>query len=171
MTCILGIDPGSRVTGFGVINKGDRSCAYISSGCIRATRETFYERLRIIYQGIQKIVDQYQPDVVCIEKVFMAKNADSALKLGQARGAAIVAAQDVKVFEYTPTQVKYTVTGIGRADKDLVRSMVMKYLNLNDKPQMDASDALAIALCHVKSNQMLQRINASSSNRRRHIRL
>ncbi|MCH9699719.1 MAG: crossover junction endodeoxyribonuclease RuvC [Gammaproteobacteria bacterium] len=150
MTRILGIDPGSRITGYGVLDNQTNSIAYIASGCIRASQAEFPERLKQIFSGLSEIVTTYQPDALAIEQVFMHKNADSALKLGQARGAAICAAvvNNLPVFEYPSRVVKKTVVGRGAADKVQVRHMVQYLLQLSGTLQIDASDALAIALCH-----------------------
>ncbi|MDU2998496.1 MAG: crossover junction endodeoxyribonuclease RuvC [Klebsiella pneumoniae] len=143
MAIILGIDPGSRVTGYGVIRQVGRQLSYLGSGCIRTKVDDLPSRLKLIYAGVTEIITQFQPDYFAIEQVFMAKNADSALKLGQARGVAIVAAtnQALPVFEYAARQVKQTVVGIGSAEKSA-------------NPQADAADALAIAIthCHVSQN-------------------
>lgn len=119
MSIILGIDPGSRITGYGVIRQVGRQLTYLGSGCIRTKVDDLPSRLKLIYAGVTEIITQFQPDYFAIEQVFMAKNADSALKLGQARGVAIVAAvnQELPVFEYAARQVKQTVVGIGSAEK------------------------------------------------------
>ena len=143
MSIILGIDPGSRVTGYGVIRQVGRQLTYLGSGCIRTKVDDLPSRLKLIYAGVSEIITQFQPDYFAIEQVFMAKNADSALKLGQARGVAIVAAvnQDLPVFEYAARQVQH---------------MVRTLLKLPANPQADAADALAIAIthCHVSQNAM-----------------
>ena len=154
MTIILGIDPGSRVTGYGVIRQNGRQLEYLGSGAIRTQVDDLPTRLKRIYAGVTEIITQFQPDMFAIEQVFMAKNADSALKLGQARGTAIVAVNhDLPVFEYAARLIKQTVVGIGSADKIQVQDMVMRILNLSDKPQADAADALAIAITHAHSIQ------------------
>lgn len=119
MTIILGIDPGSRVTGYGLIRQQGRQLSYIASGCIRTVVDDMPTRLKLIYAGVSEIITQFKPDFFAIEQVFMAKNPDSALKLGQARGVAIVAAvnQNLEVFEYAARQVKQTVVGTGAAEK------------------------------------------------------
>lgn len=158
MTIILGIDPGSRVTGYGVIRQTGRQLTYLGSGCIRTQVTDLPSRLKLIYAGVSEIITQFQPEYFAIEQVFMAKNADSALKLGQARGAAIVAAvnHDLPVFEYAARQVKQTVVGNGGAEKTQVQHMVRTLLKLSANPQADAADALAIAIthCHVTQNSM-----------------
>ncbi|PNC08945.1 crossover junction endodeoxyribonuclease RuvC [Escherichia coli] len=150
MAIILGIDPGSRVTGYGVIRQVGRQLSYLGSGCIRTKVDDLPSRLKLIYAGVTEIITQFQPDYFAIEQVFMAKNADSALKLGQARGVAIVAAvnQELPVFEYAARQVKQTVVGIGSAEKSQVQHMVRTLLKLPANPQADAADALAIAMIH-----------------------
>ncbi|MEE4463027.1 crossover junction endodeoxyribonuclease RuvC [Azotobacter chroococcum] len=157
MTLILGIDPGSRITGFGVVRDSGRGCEYIASGCIRTGSGPLPERLQAVYRGVTEIIRSHGPVTMGIEQVFMARNADSALKLGQARGAAIVAAAEagLEIAEYTATQVKQAIVGSGRADKQQVQMMVMHLLRLVQKPQIDASDALAIALCHAHHRQSL----------------
>ena len=158
MAIILGIDPGSRVTGYGVIRQVGRQLSYLGSGCIRTKVDDLPSRLKLIYAGVTEIITQFQPDYFAIGQVFMAKNADSALKLGQARGVAIVAAvnQELPVFEYAARQVKQTVVGIGSAEKSQVQHMVRTLLKLPANPQADAADALAIAIthCHVSQNAM-----------------
>lgn len=155
MPIILGIDPGSRVTGYGVIRQTGRVLEYLGSGAIHTSVDDLPTRLKRIYAGVAEIITQFQPDMFAIEQVFMAKNADSALKLGQARGTAIVAAvnHELPVFEYAARLVKQTVVGIGSADKNQVQEMVMRILQLSAKPQADAADALAIAITHAHSIQ------------------
>lgn len=155
MAIILGIDPGSRVTGYGVIRQSGRHLEYLGSGAIRTVADDLPTRLKRIYSGVTEIITQFQPEMFAIEQVFMAKNADSALKLGQARGTAIVAAvnQDLPVFEYAARLVKQTVVGTGAAEKEQVQEMVTRILKLSAKPQADAADALAIAITHAHSIQ------------------
>lgn len=155
MSIILGIDPGSRITGYGVIRQQGRHLVYLGSGAIRTVADDLPTRLKCIYAGVTEIITQFQPDMFAIEQVFMAKNPDSALKLGQARGVAIVAAvnHNLPVFEYAARLVKQTVTGMGAADKTQVQDMVMRILQLSQKPQVDAADALAIAITHAHSIQ------------------
>ncbi len=150
MERILGIDPGSRITGFGIIEIQRRQAVYVGSGCIRMQSKSMPSRLAEIYTGINQIIEQYEPTVSAIEQVFMYRNAASALKLGQARGVAIVACVQggLLVHEYAPTQIKLAVVGKGRADKTQVQHMVKVLLSLSNTPQEDAADALAVALCH-----------------------
>lgn len=151
MTIILGIDPGSRITGYGLIRAVNRKIEYIDSGCIRTSAENeLSQKLLQIYNGICELMDHYSPEEVAIEQVFMHQNPNSALKLGHARGVAMVAAAShrVKVSEYSAREVKQTVVGYGAADKGQVNHMVVQLLMLNSSPQNDAADALAIAICH-----------------------
>ena len=154
---ILGIDPGSRITGYGLISKEGNRLIHIDNGAIfTQSAEDFPQRLQQIFHGLSAIIEQYQPEAVAVENVFLAKNAQSALKLGQARGAAIVAAVCVglAVFEYTALQVKQAVVGSGRAEKQQVQHMIKVLLNLPEVAQEDASDALAVAVCHAHSAGM-----------------
>ncbi|MDI1351199.1 MAG: crossover junction endodeoxyribonuclease RuvC [bacterium] len=166
MPIILGIDPGSRITGYGLIKETNRNIEYIDSGCIRTSPTAeLSEKLLQIYDGICHLMDHYAPDEVAIEQVFMHQNPNSALKLGHARGVAMVAAAShrVKVFEYSARAVKQTVVGYGAAEKDQVNHMVVQLLNLNSSPQSDAADALAIAICH---SHMLHSLSAVISKQR-----
>lgn len=155
MTIIIGIDPGSQRTGYGVIKLDGNRHIYIDSGYIDVTKYSVAERLQRIYQGLQKIMQTYSPDEAAIEQVFMHDNPNSALKLGQARGAAIVALT-VPVAEYSARQVKKSVVGHGAARKDQVQYMVQRLLNLQNKAglQADEADALAIALCHAHARDL-----------------
>ncbi|MDH4562195.1 crossover junction endodeoxyribonuclease RuvC [Pseudomonas sp. BN411] len=168
MTLILGIDPGSRITGYGVVRDTGRGCEYIASGCIRTGAGALHERLQIVFRGVSEVIRSYEPVTMGIEQVFMARNADSALKLGQARGAAIVAAAEagLEIAEYTASQVKQAIAGTGGADKQQVQMMVMHLLKLVQKPQIDASDALAIALCHAHHRQSLIPHGLATAKRR-----
>lgn len=168
MTLILGIDPGSRKTGFGIIDASGSRTAYVTSGVIRIPEIELPERLKIIFESVTQIIQQYAPQEVAVEQVFMAKNAASALKLGQARGAAIVAAvaQELAVSEYEARKVKQSVVGNGAADKLQVQHMVKTLLRLPAAPQEDAADALAVALCHANTRQHLIKLAGSSSFRR-----
>lgn len=147
---ILGIDPGSQITGYGVIESDGRHNQYLACGCIRVQRANLARQLRSIHDAVHEIVQQLQPQVVAVEKVFVYRNADSALKLGQARGAAICAAAgfDLPVFEYAPNEIKKSVVGQGHAKKEQVQHMVKVLLGLSQSPSSDAADALAAALCH-----------------------
>lgn len=154
---ILGIDPGSRITGYGVVDVTAPRPHYVASGCIRTLGDDLAQRLAQIYSGISEIIARHAPGEFAIEQVFMAKNADSALKLGQARGCAIVCAANhgLPVSEYGPRQIKQAVTGTGAAEKTQVQHMITAILGLSESPQADAADALAIALTHAYSRQGL----------------
>ena len=170
MTLILGIDPGSRVTGYGVINTAGSRQEYVTSGCIRtADKATLPQKLEEIFSGVSQIIAEYEPDEFAIEKIFMARSAESALKLGHARGVAIVAGvnQGVPVYEYEARKVKQAVVGTGAATKSQVQHMVKVLLNLPSDPQQDAADALAIALCHINTQFTLARMQGQGRTFRR----
>jgi len=160
MTRILGIDPGSRFTGYGIIDIQGNHATHISHGTIRIQGEDLCSKLRYLFRELTGILNEHRPDEVSIEKIFMHKNADSALKLGQARGCAITACaeQDLPVFEYTANQVKQATVGKGHAAKEQVQHMIKILLCLRESPQADAADALAIALCHGHSREGLKRM-------------
>jgi len=172
MALILGIDPGSRLTGFGVVNMVAGRFDYVSSGCIRVANESFPERLKKIFDGVSEVILEFAPQEMAVEQVFMAKNPGSALKLGQARGAAIVAGvhQGLPVSEYSARQIKQAVVGNGAADKCQVQHMVKTLLQLSAVPQEDAADALAAALCHGHTQQSLIKMAGARSVRRGRIR-
>lgn len=150
---VLGIDPGSRVTGYGLIKAQGSNLSYIAAGRIRPPAGAIPARLGHIYAGVVELIGTYRPDVFAIEDIFLAHNPQSALKLGQARGVAIAAAvaADLEVFEYAARSVKKAVVGTGRATKAQVQHMVRVLLNLPGTPGADAADALAIAICHVNT--------------------
>jgi crossover junction endodeoxyribonuclease RuvC len=156
---VLGIDPGSRLTGFGVVELGGGSLRYVTSGCIKVPPGELPERLRTIYEGVSEIIQTHSPDAMAIENVFMARNAQSALVLGQARGAAICAgvSRDLPVSEYSALQIKQAVVGKGHARKEQVQHMVVALLKLPGLPQADAADALACAVCHLHTLQGARR--------------
>lgn len=169
MSLILGIDPGSRKTGYGLITHVSGKSLYVSSGVIRIPEVlSLPERLKVIFDSVSKIINKYQPTEFAIESVFMAKSAGSALKLGQARGAAIVAAtfHDLPVSEYEARKVKQSVVGNGAADKSQVQHMVKALLTLPAAPQEDAADALAIALCHANTQNHLVSLAGAKRFRR-----
>lgn len=153
---ILGIDPGSRITGYGVIDSDGRHNLYVASGVIRAGDGDIGPRLRLIFEGVREIIREFSPQELAIESVFMARNADSALKLGQARGAAICAALDgdLAMSEYSARSVKQAVVGTGAAGKEQVQHMIRILLNLDEAPAADAADALAVALCHAHGRNL-----------------
>lgn len=168
MAVILGIDPGSRICGYGLINATGNKLEYISCGCIRIPGLPFPERLQIIHAGITEIIEKYCPQEAAIEEVFMGKSAGSALKLGQARGAAIVACTNLElpVAEYAATKVKQALVGNGRADKAQMQHMIKSLLSLSASPQEDAADALCIAVCHAHTQATLIRMSGVKSSRR-----
>lgn len=150
---VLGVDPGSQITGFGVVDcvKG-RHC-YLTSGCIRIGKFEWPKRLQHIFEDLKEIILEYRPEVVALEKIFVHKNVSSALKLGHVRGVVMLVAalHELNVAEYTPRQVKKTVVGTGGAEKVQVQHMMQVLLKLNGLPQADAADALAVALCHIQT--------------------
>lgn len=150
MTIILGIDPGSRITGYGLIKEEKDKLTYVDSGCMRLTEGDLSHRLLVIFNGVCELVENYNPDEVAIEQIFFYQNPNSALKLGHARGAAMVAAAShrLQINEYAAREVKQALVGYGGAEKEQVQQMVIKLLLLNKAPQPDAADALAIAICH-----------------------
>ena len=167
MTLILGIDPGSRKTGFGIIRVNGNRHEYVASGVIRLPVIALPDRLKIIFDNISEIIASHGPIEAAVEEVFMAKSAGSALKLGQARGAAIVACMrhELIVAEYTARQIKQAVVGTGAADKEQVQHMVKILLKLPATPQEDAADALAAALCHAHTRQGLAGMQGQASGR------
>ena len=149
---VLGVDPGSRVTGYGLVEKKNDTLTCIHSGHFASPGNTpFYERIYKIFQSMVEVMSRYQPQEMAIEDLFYAKNIQSSLKLGHARGAVLIAAVQcgIQIFEYTPLEIKKSVVGYGRATKDQVRSMVRVILKLKDNPNLDTSDALAAAICHL----------------------
>ena len=161
---ILGIDPGSRATGFGLIDLIGSQVKYISSGVIKSTKGDFTERLKVIHKSVYKLIKEYNPDIMVIESVFVHKNPSSALKLGHARAAALCATFDfdVSVFEYSPREIKKAVVGNGAASKEQVQHMVVSLLNLDGMPAEDAADAIAAALCYSNQRAMYDSLKAMS---------
>ena len=160
---ILGIDPGSRLTGFGVLDLDGDTAAYVASGSVVSIDGDFPARLRLIFRAVSDIVAEYRPDAVAIESVFMHRNAASALKLGQARSAAICATfgLDVTVYEYAPREIKQAIVGTGGATKEQVQHMIRQLLRLDGPPSPDAADALAAALCHANRRHLDRRLHAA----------
>ena len=151
MIRIIGIDPGSRITGYGIIEKYGHRLGFITCGTIRTDREKdFSRRLLRIFEGLSEVMELYRPEVAAVEDVFVAHNPRSALKLGQARGTAVVAAmrQGLLVHDYSPRMIKQAVAGYGQAEKEQVQHMVRVLLDLSGVPSSDAADALAVAICH-----------------------
>jgi crossover junction endodeoxyribonuclease RuvC len=150
MIRVIGIDPGSRITGYGVVDTDGFRHRYVTSGFIQIKADTLGEKLGIIFCEVSRIVTDWKPESMAIEQVFVKHNVDSALKLGQARGAAICAAvqAELPVGEYTPRAIKKAVVGTGAADKQQIQQMIQRLLGLDKLPQSDEADALAIAICH-----------------------
>lgn len=159
---ILGIDPGLRTTGFGLIEKQGQRIFYLASGTIKTDDGSLPDRLKTIFTNVEQIVAQYNPDCAAVEKVFVNVNPQSTLLLGQARGAAICALANANfnVFEYTALQIKKSVVGHGKAKKAQVQEMVRRLLQLLSLPGADAADALAVAICHAHSGDALAALNS-----------
>ena len=166
VTRILGIDPGLRVTGFGLIDQRGSKLNYVASGVIRVPDGELPMRLATIFTQIREVIASYQPQQCAIEKVFVNVNPHSTLLLGQARGSAIcaMATLDLPVAEYTALQIKQSVVGYGKASKEQVQEMTMRLLQLPGKPSRDAADALACAICHAQSAALLQTVAAALPN-------
>lgn len=148
---VLGVDPGSLVTGYGLVKKEGGTLGYVAGGKISFPHPwPFHQRIHRVFNSLVEIIETYHPEEMSIEDIFFAKNVKSALKIGHVRGAALVAAVQcgVKVFEYTPLQIKQSVVGYGRATKEQVRAMVKLLLKLDTQFSLDTSDALAVAICH-----------------------
>jgi crossover junction endodeoxyribonuclease RuvC len=166
LSTILGIDPGLRVTGYGVIHQENKKYKYESSGTIKTTKEDLdlAARIKIIVSGISEVIVQFKPTIVAIEKVFVNTNPQSTLLLGQARGAAIAAvvSKEINVYEYTALQIKKSVVGNGHADKLQVQTMVQRLLQLPSLPGPDSGDALACAICHANISDSLGRLGVGN---------
>lgn len=162
---VIGLDPGSRVTGFGVIEMNGRTFSHIESGNVWLPERELSERLRLIFDRLCQIIERTRPEVMVVEKVFLARNPQSALVLGQARGAAIVAAANcgLDVVEYSALQVKQAIVGRGKAAKQQVQHMVRVLLELQQPPPADTADALACAICHLNTAQGLARLKSGVS--------
>ena len=171
-TRILGIDPGSQITGYGIIDMDVNHAIHVAHGEIQVQGDSQGAKLHLIYEHLGKLIAEHQPDEAAIERVFMHRNADSALKLGQARGAAIVACVEhgLEVFEYTANQVKQATVGKGHAIKEQVQHMIKILLCLDTMPRPDAADALAVALCHGHSRSGLLRMAGVKGIRRGRLR-
>lgn len=168
MALILGIDPGSRKCGYGLVSANGSRLEYVACGVIRVETLDFPERLLAIYRNISEIIGQYHPQVAAIEEVFMGKSASSALKLGQARGAAMVAcsSRGLPVHEYATRKVKQALTGTGRAEKAQMQHMICMLLQLSKAPSEDAADALSVAVCHAHTTHTLVKMAGVRSSRR-----
>ena len=168
MSIILGIDPGSRICGYGLVRARGNMLEYVGSGLIKMKSQPLAQRLQTIFTDINDLIEENRPDLAAVEEVFMGKNASSALKLGQARGAAIVAcmANGLEVHEYSARKVKQAIVGKGGADKKQVQQMVKSVLGLSRVPPEDAADALAVAVCHANMENTLVRMAGVKSSRR-----
>lgn len=153
---VLGLDPGSRITGYGLVRHQSGKTVYVASGCIRMPEADFSTRLTKLYDAITQIISEFEPDYFAIEQVFVKHNVQSALKLGQARGVLLLAAAraEREITEYSPREVKLAISGYGNAQKYQVQAMVKSILSLNASPQEDAADALAIAICHINTTKL-----------------
>ncbi len=162
MRRILGIDPGSRVTGYGVIESDGHKSVHIASGCIRLDQVDLPQRLGEIYREVSRIITEFAPTEMAVEEVFVSKNPASALKLGHARGAAVCAGvmAGLPIAEYTPRMIKQSVVGTGAADKEQVQHMIKLILQLKDALAADQADALAVAISHAHSSHMLLSLKA-----------
>lgn len=157
--CILGVDPGSRITGFGLVGYVGTQLHYIASGCIKLQTYGWPERLKVIYENIFFLLEKYHPTMVAIEKIFVYKNAHTVIKLGQARGAALaaVANKNLPIAEYAPRQIKQAIVGMGAATKEQIQRVMQVLLKLPQPPPVDAADALAVAVCHInRSNPVFR---------------
>lgn len=165
----MGIDPGSQITGVGVITACGSELAHVYSESLKLPKGELVIRLQHIYSRLQAVIMQTCPDIVVIEKVFLAKNPQSALVLGHARGAAMLAAVNsgLPVTEYSATEIKQTVVGRGRADKAQVQHMMRVLLGLRVAPEVDASDALAAAVCHAQHRQLRSAIESAEARTRK----
>ncbi len=168
---ILGIDPGSRITGFGLIDNQANRIDYIDSGHIKVSGDSLPQRLGFIFAAVDEVIRKHQAEQMSIENVFMARNPDSALKLGQARGAAICAAHQagLEIAEYAPREIKQAIVGTGAATKEQVQHMVKRLLGIRQELQADEADGLAIAICHAQFYATRQKtgIDPSLLKRRR----
>lgn len=169
MTIILGIDPGSRITGYGLVEQQGKQLSYLDSGCIRTGDSDLSQKLLVIFNAVCELLETFQPNQVAIEQVFMHQNANAALKLGHARGVAMVAAAShrLSINEYSPREIKQALVGNGGAEKSQVNHMVRNLLNLTCAPQADAGDALAAAICHSHHLTAPQAVVQFSRRRRR----
>lgn len=173
---VIGVDPGSRACGYGILESVNGNLRCMASGAIVPTASLSHpRRLKIIYSELSDLIDQFSPDYMSIEEMFFAKNAKSAIKLGQARGVALLAAanNDIEVHEYAPTKIKLALTGRGRANKTEMRKMISYILGVDVSVGTDASDAIAIALCHINISRIggIEDLKHSTGRRRRRFTL
>lgn len=169
---ILGIDPGLRTTGFGVLDAQGASLVYVASGTISTQavdKGDTPARLKVLFEGIGEVIERYQPDAAAVEIVFVNVNPQSTLLLGQARGACVTAlvARDLPVAEYTALQMKQAITGYGKAAKEQVQEMVARLLKLPGLPGKDASDALGLAITHAHAGRSISRLSSAGTLGRR----
>ncbi|MDA2919302.1 crossover junction endodeoxyribonuclease RuvC [Desulfobacterota bacterium AH_259_B03_O07] len=167
---VIGVDPGTRVCGFGILESENGKLTHIKSGSIvPPSSNSLPQRLKTIYEGLNQVIKRYLPEAMSIEGLFFAKNAKSAIKLGEARGVAYLAAalSGMTVHEYAPTEVKLALTGRGRANKTEVQKMVTSIFGIKDWGKTDASDAVAIALCHINFSQTKERYGVEVKRTRR----
>lgn len=165
---ILGIDPGTRISGFGIIDTQAGKISHVENGGLfPPTKAPFSKRIHYLYNKITEVIQKFQPDVVALENIFVAKNVSSTLKLGHARGAIMVAVceQGLPLWEYSANEVKKALTGFGHAGKEQIQRMVKSLLKLQDAAFTDASDALAVAICHANSHRMNEKVNALKPRR------
>lgn len=164
MTRILGIDPGSVKTGYGIIESNGQNSRYIHSGCIKLVAQELPHKLGEIFSVLSEVISEYHPQIMAVEQVFLSKNASSALKLGHARGAAITAGvcAQLNVFEYSARAVKQSTVGYGAANKEQIQHMVLRLLNIRQVLQEDEADALAVALCHAHTGQSAIMLQSNS---------
>jgi crossover junction endodeoxyribonuclease RuvC len=154
---VIGIDPGSLITGYGVVEKNGGRLLHVDNGCLTTKRKSSLpDRLLQIYESLMETIEQFQPQAIAIEEIFFSKNVASALKLGESRGIALLAATQKKIpiFEYSTRVVKQAITGYGQASKEQIQQMVQRLLKLPEIAQVDASDALALAICHLNSYKL-----------------
>ncbi|PIR26899.1 MAG: crossover junction endodeoxyribonuclease RuvC [Deltaproteobacteria bacterium CG11_big_fil_rev_8_21_14_0_20_42_23] len=159
---ILGIDPGSRITGYGLVSQKGSKSTHIDNGGIFAPKTApLSERIHFIHEKVAELIELHKPHLLALENIFVAKNVKSAMILGHARGAIMLAADrhQVPIYEYTPTQVKLALTGQGRASKEQIQKMTRMLLNLKEICFEDAADALAVAICHGQSYKLMERIS------------
>jgi len=173
MAIILGIDPGSRVTGYGLVNATGNKLEYIACGAIKTGDTTHPERLKQIFDGLNQVIERYSPQQSAIEEVFMGRNAAAALKLGQARGSAIIAClqHELPLEEYSARKIKQAIVGRGAAEKQQVQHMVKALLGISEKLQEDAADALAVAICHANTQAGLIRMAGARRFSKRRLKL
>ena len=153
---VLGLDPGSRVTGYGIIRAHKGQSQYVASGCVRLNDPDMPSRLHTLHTALLQLVAQYEPQIIAIEQVFLKNNVSSLVKLSQARGVLMAAAAScsTEIFEYTPRAIKQAVVGYGAAEKEQVQQMICHILRLSKAPQQDAADALAAAICHIHTHRV-----------------